>query len=257
MFSKKTMLSIGLAGTIAFGASAVANAAIVTFDFTGRLTVVNSIGDVIGGGSDGYTPISAQLILDTGFVTSGPPAVGAPIGTSTLNVVIDDLYLGYPGLIHDMQLTYGGGVTLRGDFMGDWNGNFDMPAKVTWDANGLATAAFFGLQVGDVLSGNKMYRGGNEVISDLGSATPYADTLDYSFFPAFTLQGPAPMAATSASPGFTSGPFTGLRVLIDIGSGNSMTVTAVNAVPVPAAVWLFGSGLLGLIGVARRKAHTA
>lgn len=26
-------------------------------------------------------------------------------------------------------------------------------------------------------------------------------------------------------------------------------------VPVPAAVWLFGSGLLGLIGVARKKAH--
>ena len=32
----------------------------------------------------------------------------------------------------------------------------------------------------------------------------------------------------------------------------SMTVTTV--VPVPAAVWLFGSGLLGLVGVARRKA---
>ena len=29
--------------------------------------------------------------------------------------------------------------------------------------------------------------------------------------------------------------------------------TAVSAVPVPAAVWLFGSGLLGLVGVARRK----
>ena len=27
----------------------------------------------------------------------------------------------------------------------------------------------------------------------------------------------------------------------------------VSAVPVPAAVWLFGSGLLGLVGVARRK----
>ena len=28
---------------------------------------------------------------------------------------------------------------------------------------------------------------------------------------------------------------------------------SVSAVPVPAAVWLFGSGLLGLVGVARRK----
>ena len=27
----------------------------------------------------------------------------------------------------------------------------------------------------------------------------------------------------------------------------------VSSVPVPAAVWLFGSGLLGLIGMARRK----
>ena len=31
------------------------------------------------------------------------------------------------------------------------------------------------------------------------------------------------------------------------------TVNAYSVVPVPAAVWLFGSGLLGLIGVARRK----
>ena len=27
----------------------------------------------------------------------------------------------------------------------------------------------------------------------------------------------------------------------------------IQAVPVPAAVWLFGSGLLGLVGMARRK----
>ena len=37
---------------------------------------------------------------------------------------------------------------------------------------------------------------------------------------------------------------------VDIGSPNS---PAVSPVPVPAAVWLMGSGLLGLVGVARRK----
>jgi len=37
-----------------------------------------------------------------------------------------------------------------------------------------------------------------------------------------------------------------------LGSGGK--VGEVTVVPVPAAVWLFGSGLLGLVGVARRKA---
>jgi len=34
----------------------------------------------------------------------------------------------------------------------------------------------------------------------------------------------------------------------------SLTLTPTSAVPVPAAAWLFGSGLLGLIGMVRRKA---
>jgi hypothetical protein len=32
-----------------------------------------------------------------------------------------------------------------------------------------------------------------------------------------------------------------------------MAPGAVSAVPVPAAVWLFASGLLGLVGIARRR----
>lgn len=35
--------------------------------------------------------------------------------------------------------------------------------------------------------------------------------------------------------------------------GNTLGVD-LNPIPVPAAVWLFGSGLLGLVGVARRRA---
>jgi hypothetical protein len=38
----------------------------------------------------------------------------------------------------------------------------------------------------------------------------------------------------------------------DTGNSYSMTITA-TAVPIPAAVWLLGSGLLGLIGIARRR----
>lgn len=50
-----------------------------------------------------------------------------------------------------------------------------------------------------------------------------------------------------------NGPFPGFNANFDV---DGMTLTAhvpVNPIPVPAAVWLFGSGLLGLVGVARRK----
>lgn len=41
----------------------------------------------------------------------------------------------------------------------------------------------------------------------------------------------------------------------DIGSISDSpgTWSSTTAVPVPAAVWLFGSGLIGLLGVAKRK----
>jgi len=41
--------------------------------------------------------------------------------------------------------------------------------------------------------------------------------------------------------------------MINVHSDFNLTTNAFSPVPVPAAVWLFGSGLLGLVGVARRK----
>lgn len=46
-----------------------------------------------------------------------------------------------------------------------------------------------------------------------------------------------------------SSPFFGVRITLGL-NGNDPVV-----VPLPAAVWLFGSGLLGLIGLARRKTN--
>ena len=48
--------------------------------------------------------------------------------------------------------------------------------------------------------------------------------------------------------------FSGLTTVGDhTGFFDAISINSVAPVPVPAAVWLFGSGLLGLIGVARRK----
>lgn len=239
----------------------ISQADIVTFDFTGRLTVVDPLGAVIGGGrTDGFTPISAELTINTGFITGGSFNIDDLVGTSTLDITVNDVFLGFPARFHDISLTYGGGNIVYGNLLADWNGNNNMPVQIEWDVSGMTTAVLFGLEVGDKISGNEMSRDTNGdgvadtvVIPNLGSAIPYADSLDYTFFPDFTPQGPAPMAATSSSLGLLAGPFVGLVPLLDIGSGNSMTVTSISAVPVPAAAWLFGSGLLGLIGVARKK----
>jgi len=62
------------------------------------------------------------------------------------------------------------------------------------------------------------------------------------------------------STGFVGGPFdvTGTDYAGDYaryvdGTWDSGSYTQVAAVPVPAAIWLFGSGLLGLAGIGRRK----
>jgi hypothetical protein len=48
--------------------------------------------------------------------------------------------------------------------------------------------------------------------------------------------------------------FADRNMMFDPFQPYSITIST-SAVPVPAAVWLFGSGLIGLIGIARRKAR--
>jgi hypothetical protein len=68
------------------------------------------------------------------------------------------------------------------------------------------------------------------------------------------------MASTDANgdgvmgvPMAAGGPFAGFNANFNATMTPGPDVSDIPQVPVPAAVWLFGSGLLGLVGVARRK----
>ena len=60
-------------------------------------------------------------------------------------------------------------------------------------------------------------------------------------------------ACTGNSLGMQIGPFPGAQPGFNGSTADDFPVSGTSAVPVPAAVWLFGSGLVGLVGVARRR----
>lgn len=234
---------------------AASQAAVITFNFTGGLVAANPLGEIVINNGSPVTPIAASLTYDT--ITG--------LGSSGLYLTMSDLFLGVPdpAIFHDISMTHQSGSNLiTGQVLVDWALAFDMPLHIEWDATGLFNAINYGLQAGDIISGTNLYRDTNgngvgdpgEFLTNVYSATPYSDTLQaqqlYN-----SLQGPAPMAATSGSLGLdNTTPFPGFRGYFDIGSGNSMhVVSVVTTVPIPATAWLFGSGLLGLLGAARRR----
>ena len=70
----------------------------------------------------------------------------------------------------------------------------------------------------------------------------------------FTLRGANTVFSDTTLP--TDDSFVSLMSISELTSSSgsiSGSITSVTAVPVPAAAWLLGSGLLGLVGIGRRK----
>lgn len=247
---KPIILSMAITALVGANPPA-AQAAVVTASWEGLFTLYSpGFGSVFQNTSYPYyadpawgygvrTQISGSFTYDTGS--------GAGSGT------IAGFDWGNAGTwqIHDLTLqgvgdgSGGSGDLVTGAFLYDWNGNTDLAASIIWDASGFLGSGPY--SVGDSISST--------------GAAPASDTvplLSGNYYPI----GPVPFATTTidsvlplVDDGITgvtlgTGPWTGFTINIDV---TDMTVVSVSAVPVPATIWLFGSGLIAVAGVARRK----
>ena len=120
-------------------------------------------------------------------------------------------------------------------------------SPIAWDFNGggtwvnsFTTAASSGDATGGVMSGSI-------VLTDNWNTTNFAQGGAFTGTNTGTTSGTFDIGWTSLIVG---GPFNGQI-------GTYAVQGTYSAVPVPAAVWLMGSGLVGLVGVARRRRKAA
>lgn len=174
---------------------------------------------------------AASPDLSGGFTSSDPAVTGSmtmDLGTGTGSGSLQPSVPFTHGFwtAHSIVLTAIGPGTVHADMMIDWidispNTGINGPLPVT---------AEFGMTPTAPCSGMGCYAVGNT-------------------FTMITLDGI--VAGVPGNP-MTTGPFQGFNAAFN----GTLTVTA-STVPVPAAVWLFGSGLMGLLGLARRRVVVA
>jgi len=227
---KKTMINTALA--LAFGVVAV-SAQAATFNTGDKLSITAGTVDTntgfVNGGSwfamdnDGNSKIG---VAEKVKITQG--TTGIVIGSTQAPGAIDNWsFFSAPGKHFTTTAITGGtaGVNMSG-WTVNWNGlNIPMTTNA-WQPLNLAAA---GMQTGTYSNG----------VAKLLWDGIYGDayTLDY----------------TATVPAGDPSGMGGVQYALHL----TGAVTAPAAVPVPAAAWLLGSGLLGLVGVARRRKQEA
>lgn len=134
-----------------------------------------------------------------------------------------------------------GSSTLLGD-----TGGFISSGDLAFDSSGnLFMSAIGGLN-GDRLISVDTTTGAGTLIGDIGLPNVFGLNFLDSVLYGFT----AGRGTITIDTNTGSGTYVALNGIAATGADGAGGVTPV---PIPAAVWLFGSGLLGLIGIARRK----
>ena len=141
---------------------------------------------------------------------------------------------------------------------------FDLPVAIAGPINASSSVSYSltsttsaGAQIGSI--------GGNVVkawevdtsVGGLSSLNKGVDVGDTFFFTGGPLTQNSPVyTASNSFTGDLAYDLMSLQIGFSLSANSSVGMSGFvsqTVVPVPAAVWLFGSGLLGLIGIARRK----
>ena len=266
----KTLLSTAIVATLSAAVVTPAQAVVLDMSYEGVFTMLDPAGLVFQNNTStsyydptwGYglrTQVSGTMSFDTD--------TGAGSGTVEPFSFLSD----FGALASGVAFQSIGGGLILGNM--NWSyrksyRSYNMPIQIVLDGSGLFAAIDGGLATpGATID--------QTTCGSLGGAcaTPASETsLPKGRYPI----GPVPIATSSfntvgqtgttttlgqlslgtddgigGSP-MDNGPFHNYNANLDF---TSLTVTEISSVPIPAAVWLFGSGLIGLIGVARRKAR--
>ncbi len=266
-----------------------ADAAVLQFDWTGSFTMLNRFGDTLMNSSINakqanqyQTPISGTLTLDTD-AGNGSMTI-APFDWQNQPAEL-------PAYFHDIQFELigdgagGAGSLVLGNMLYDWNGNTNISVSMVWDMLGLLDAVAGGVSLGSQIGGVGVAPASDGTLSPHNGGTylmqgpvPVATT-DYDTTSVAGCEvlncinvlpsGVLPLVEDTVFNQFKStdeysyygiggspvmdGPWSLKSFNIDIAQ---LTVTdIVSEVPVLPSVWLFGTGLAGVLfcGV-RRKA---
>ena len=224
----------GATGVIDFSLTGI-NGGSGTYDASGTLTEAMT-GTSASISSTAMTLTNLDIMATSGavsdtilFQSTAGPIISLP---ATGNVELDGNWTSGSATNAVASVT-GGGVALSAYLFGDWE----------WGVNTVTNGEFF-VPFGDT----------STISSGSGS----------SFGPVVSSSLTIPAANTDPFLGqvLTQADFTSIIGKLDFTLANSgdglwlpgsADVQMVSSVPVPAAFWLFGSGLVGLIGFAKRK----
>ena len=282
---KKTLLATAMIASL--GATTAAQSASYTFSGEGFFTMITPTGGVLSNPDASANPYYGFRTALSGLSMTFDTATGAGSGS-----VDPFLFSGTTAVANGITMQAIGdgngnpGTLVMGAISFDYGPTVGIPVYLVADAAGLFGALQGGLSVGDTITG-----GATSATDAAVGSTPFAGympnngalgaipfamtTLDVNQdgdpnntcgttggtgaligggFPLCDDGDSGVRMATAPFPGHGAN-FDMISMTVDSCTNDDGTGACVNppAIPVPAAVWLFGSGLLGLVGVARRR----